>query len=64
MPSVCLMEGVRDHCEGYTPELYMDDESKRLVVRAFNEGRHNVTHVDLLDLLVWIKSNRPELWNA
>jgi hypothetical protein len=61
MGKICEMYGVRDHGENDTPELYLDEQSGRLVVRAFNEGRHNVTHVDLLDLLAWVKTNRPEL---
>jgi hypothetical protein len=59
--SICLMEGVRDHCEGYTPELYKDETSQRLVIRAFNEAYYNVTEVDLLDLIEWLKKNRPDL---
>jgi hypothetical protein len=58
------MDGVRDHNEGMTPELYLDDDSGRVVVRAFNEGSLNVTDVDLLDLLKWVRENRPDLWNA
>jgi hypothetical protein len=61
MPKISDMEGVRDHCEGYTPELWEDDATGRLFIRAFNEAKYNVTEVDLLDLLAWVKTYRPEL---
>lgn len=35
-----------------------------IVVVAENEGGYNDTEVDLMDLLRWVKKNRPELWAA
>jgi hypothetical protein len=31
------------------------------VISASNEGGHNGTWVDLLDLIKWLRANRPEL---
>lgn len=64
------MAGVREYAEGYK-SLAGGEEmidcvdlvriaNGRIVVRAFNEGGHNVTEVDLLDLLRWLRENRPE----
>lgn len=36
------------------------NENGRFVVRAFNEGGYNCTDVDVLDLIAWIKANKPE----
>jgi len=53
------MEGVREYCEERQVEF--DHRDGRPVVRATNEAGHNCTEVDLLDLIAWIKANRPEL---
>ena len=43
-------------------ERIMDDEGNtKLVIDALNEGGYNGTHVDLLDVLEWVKANKPEL---
>jgi hypothetical protein len=51
-----VMDGVREHGEGFPVEL--DDggaeEEPRPIIRAFNEGGHNSTEIDLLDLLTWL----------
>lgn len=31
------------------------------MVRALNEGGHNVTYIDLLDLLAWLRRRYPQL---
>lgn len=49
------LEGVREHGEGFPVELRTDEDSGRIVIRAINEGGHNTTHVDLLDLIEWLK---------
>lgn len=33
----------------------------RQVILAFNEGGHNSVRIDLLDIIDWVKENRPEL---
>jgi hypothetical protein len=71
-----IMKGVREHSEGMdvllteTSGLYEYDTPVekwkghgRLVIRAFNEAGFNNTQVDLLDIIVWIKTNRPDLLN-
>jgi hypothetical protein len=66
------MEGVREYAEDYAVHLVETDGyyvspnaprpgAGRLAVRALNEGGHNCTEVDLLDLIAWLKANRPEL---
>ena len=33
----------------------------RLAIKALNEAGYNCTEVDLLELLAWVKANRPDL---
>ena len=57
---VCVMDGVTEYGEGAAVELHKDNNGKLLVV-AYNEGGYNSTAVDLLDILLWVKTNYPEL---
>jgi hypothetical protein len=57
-----VMEGVREYREEYAVEL--GKEGDRFVVVATNEGSNNSTAIDLLDLLEWVRANRPELLAA
>jgi hypothetical protein len=64
----CKMEGVMEYNEG-NPVILMTREAYeykpeghgRLVISATNEGGFNSTMVDLLQLIQWVKNNRPEL---
>jgi hypothetical protein len=38
-------------------------DGKRIIVSAWNEGGHNGTEVDLLDILRSTKQYLPELWD-
>jgi hypothetical protein len=53
------MSGVRERGEG--APVYLGDQNGRLCVFALTEGGHIATAVDLLDLLVWLRTNRPAL---
>ena len=55
------LHNVREYAEGFDVTLKADEETGRLCIVAMNEGGHNCTAVDLLDLLAWLKTNRPEL---
>ncbi len=65
------MEGVREYGEDGTPALsHLEHdpnscskvpEGGRWVVIAWNEGGYNLTQVDLLDLLKWLRAHRPDL---
>lgn len=54
-----LMDGVREHGEGFGVTL--GERSERMALVAYNEGGHNSTLVDLLDVIAWARTNRPEL---
>ena len=67
-----LMSGVTEYAEGYEVRLvetagaYVglnkpNEGAGRLVVKALNEAGYNCTEVDLLELLAWVKANRPDL---
>lgn len=42
----------------------LHDGSFRWVIEAYNEGGYNSTQVDLLDVIAWVRENRPELLSA
>ena len=64
------MSGVREYSEGDSVDLDLrqSDDKKdgdgRFVIIASNQGGHDCTQVDLLDLLVWIRTYRPEIWKS
>jgi hypothetical protein len=63
MPDDCTsftMHGVREHSEGYPVDLCRDPASGRLTIRARNEGGNNITQVDLLDLIDWLRLGPPD----
>ena len=33
----------------------------RWIIRAYNEGGHNSVDIDLVDIIDWVKENKPEL---
>ena len=56
MPKICEMKGVRQYGNSDPVELWRDDESGRLVIKAFNEGGYSCTDVDLWDLINWLQT--------
>jgi hypothetical protein len=55
-----VMTGVREY--GEEDEVLLDTrDNGRLVILASNEGGYNGTSVDLLDIIAWVKKNKPEL---
>lgn len=53
------MSNVREYAEGYP--VVLNDERDRLTISALDEYGYNGTAVDLLDVIAWVKANRPEL---
>jgi hypothetical protein len=54
-----VMEGVEEYGEGYAVLLLQ--EEGRWIINAANEGMQNCTRVDLVQLIDWIRHNKPEL---
>lgn len=52
--------GIREYAENMEVTIG-EIENGRLIIKALNEGGHNCTYVDLLDVIAWVKVNRPEL---
>ena len=52
---------IREYAEGYP--VTIETEEQRHVIRAYNQGGHDCTGVDLVDLLRWVKKEMPALWN-
>jgi hypothetical protein len=45
-----------------TSGMFLSNKGKgRLVIKAMNEGGCNCTEVDLIELIQWLKINKPEL---
>ena len=71
-----ILKDVIEYCEGLDVEIantngtyvhYAAPKEQnpgygRLVIRAYNEGGHNTTEVDLIELLTQIKKTMPEIW--
>lgn len=62
-----IMDGVTEYEEGMEVKLvYQNDrhtKKERYMVLAMNEAGHCCTKVDLIQLLDWVKTNKPELIN-
>jgi hypothetical protein len=54
MPKLCDMFSVREYSEGDIVELWRDDATGRLVIRAYNESGNRCTKVDLFDVVDWL----------
>jgi hypothetical protein len=54
-----VMSGVNEYVEGF--DVALENLKGRLVVRAINQGGYDCTYVDLLQLITWLKTHRPEL---
>lgn len=53
------MLNVREYAEGLQVRLAVN--GGRWTIYALNECGHNGTEIDLLDVIDWVKTNRPEL---
>jgi len=53
------MEGVTEYEEGM--DVRLSTRNGRLTIDAKNEAGHNGTDVDLVQLLLWVQKNLPEL---
>lgn len=62
MTEAIAMQGVTEYAEGFDAQLVWSHG--RLAVQARNEGGFNTTAIDLMELLAWVKANRPELLEA
>jgi hypothetical protein len=54
------MEGVDEYIDGSQVELTRNNLG-HLVIEASNEGGYNCTQVNILQLIQWLKTNRPEI---
>ena len=52
---------IREYGEGQEVEIDTNEENGRLTITAFNQCGYDATSVDLLDVLDWVKANKPEL---
>ena len=50
---------IREYGDKLPVDIVEDDG--RLLILAENEGGYNHTYVDLVDVIEWVKANKPEL---
>lgn len=50
---------IREYAEEMAVTIISKNE--RIVIKALNEGGYNLTEVDLVDVIQWVKRNKPEL---
>ena len=50
---------IKEYVEGLPVEIL--ELNDRLIIQALNEGGNNGTRVDLIDVINWVVSNRPDL---
>src|SRR5882724_6631271 len=59
------MAGVREYAEGMPVRLVcrapLAEAAPRAVIAALNEAGCNGVDIDVLDLIEWLRANRPEL---
>ena len=58
---MAVMEGVTEYSEGYEVELLQTKGNGRWVIMAVNQGGFDSTSVDVINLIAWLRANRPEL---
>jgi hypothetical protein len=51
---------IREYGECY-PVKIAEFEDGRLVIEAINQEGYDSTSVDLLDVIAWVRENRPDL---
>jgi hypothetical protein len=56
MIKIATMDGVREYAEGYQVELLWDEERKRYVIYAQNQGGNDGVLIDFADLISFLKS--------
>lgn len=57
-----VMEGVNEY--GEESDVQLGWENGRYTVEAFCEGGFAGTAVDLVQLLIWVKANMPDVWGS
>lgn len=61
------MKDVAEYAEGYEVELVRwhaeqtRNRGERWAVKAINQAGHDCTAIDVLDLIAWLRKNRPDL---
>jgi hypothetical protein len=63
MPKICDLKGVRGGDTDFPVQLWVEEETDRLVIRGINEGGFSCVDIDLLDLIRWIFEIVPEAGN-
>jgi hypothetical protein len=54
-----MKTNIREYVEREPVEI--KEKGGRLIIEALNEGGHNGTEVDLMDVIEWVEVNRPDL---
>ena len=55
-----IMKGDREYCENMDVTLNTaHSDRSRVVIKAYNEAGCKTTEVDLMDIINWLRVNRP-----
>ena len=57
-----IMDGVKEY--GEDEDVMLGMENGRYTVKAYCEGGFAGTSVDLVQLLIWVKANMPDVWGG
>jgi hypothetical protein len=55
------LKGVREHIHGSPVWIDQDSNGRPCLTTS---GKYEATAIDLLDLIAWLKENRPDLLNG
>lgn len=55
MIKIAVMDGVREYAEGYPVELLWDEERKRYIIYAQNQGGCDGVQIDFADLISFLQ---------
>lgn len=61
MTMVTVMTGVREYAEGRPLSILWREEDHRFVIQAENGGGHDCVHIDLGDLISWLRPRGQSL---
>jgi hypothetical protein len=64
MGKLLELKNVRGGEEGFPVELWTDDDSGRLVIRAYSEAGYNATDIDFDDLCRWFDGDEAAAYRG
>ena len=57
---IAVLNGVREYGEGLPVEIWLDGETGRLVLSAYNQCGDGFVNIDISDLISWLQTGRVD----